>query len=92
MTSIVKMEQKHIDFMNGCADGATIWGFAEAETAREIQRFDPSFLQFIEDMDELGKYDLKVRELTGAERLPYFGCVLTHDGYAYIDRWESENK
>ncbi|ARW46094.1 hypothetical protein AAG663_22435 (plasmid) [Bacillus licheniformis] len=40
----------------------------------------------------MGKYDPMVRELTGEERLPYFGCVLTHDGFAYIDRWEEENK
>lgn len=82
-----KLEKRHIDFMNGCAGGATIWGFAEAETAREIQKFDPSFLHFIEDMDELGKYDPAVRKLTGV-----FGCVLLHDGVAYLERWESENK
>ncbi|MEC0765716.1 hypothetical protein [Bacillus atrophaeus] len=90
MTSIVKMEQKHIDLMKGCAQGATIWGRIEAVTAREIQKFDPSFLEFI-GLDELGEYDPAVRELTGAERLPYFGCVLTSDGIAYIDRWENEN-
>ena len=82
-----KLEKRHIDFMNGCASGATIFGYEDKKIAREIQKFDPSFLHFIEDMDELRKYDPAVRKLTGV-----FGCVLLHDGFAYIDRWESENK
>lgn len=89
---MTKLEKRHIDFMNDCAGGATIWDFADAEIAREIQRFDPSFLKFIEDMDELGKYDPMVAKLTGVERMPYFGCLLLHDGFSYIGKWESENK
>lgn len=83
----MKLEQKHIDFMRECSDGAIIRGCQDAETAREIQKFDPSFLHFIEDMDVLGKENPVVRKLTGV-----FGCVLLHDGVAYLERWESENK
>ncbi|MEC3796970.1 hypothetical protein ABEY46_19420 [Bacillus velezensis] len=83
----VKMEQKHIDLMKACENGATIWGYRDALLAREIQEFDPSFLKFIQDLDELGKYDPEVNKLTGAERLPYFGCILQPDGLTYVERW-----
>ncbi|MGG1453476.1 hypothetical protein ABE325_21440 [Bacillus licheniformis] len=88
----MRLEQKHIDFMNDCSGGTTVWSYEDAKIAGKILNFDPSFLHFIWDLDDMGKYDPMVRELTGEERLPYFGCVLTHDGFAYIDRWEEENK
>lgn len=61
----MRLEQKHIDFMNDCSGGTTVWSYEDAEIAREIQRFDPSFLRFIEDMDELAEYDPEVRERKG---------------------------
>ncbi|WAT23504.1 hypothetical protein O0R52_22240 (plasmid) [Bacillus halotolerans] len=93
----MRLEQKHIDFMNDCSGGTTVWNYEDAKIAVEILNFDPSFLHFIWDLDDMGKYDPMVRELTGrelrgAERLPYFRCVLSSDGIAYINRWESENK
>ncbi|MCW5196285.1 hypothetical protein SJY89_20200 [Bacillus velezensis] len=85
----MKLEQKHIDLMKACENVATIWGYGDALLAREIQKFDPSFLKFI-DNDELGKYDPEVEKLTGAERMPYFGLILQPDGLAYVERWEGE--
>lgn len=66
---IMKLEQKHIDFMKKCATGLTIKNEKDVEIAREIQKFDPFFLGFIGP-----------------------GCLLLHDGFSYISRWESENK
>ncbi|MPQ25083.1 hypothetical protein [Bacillus paralicheniformis] len=80
----MKLTQEHIQIMKDIGKGATIWGYTEAKLLREVQQFDPAFIKIV-SLDELGKYDPSVKELTGAEKLPYFG----DDGFAYIKRWKT---
>ncbi|MCY7774927.1 hypothetical protein MOE70_19960 [Bacillus licheniformis] len=84
----MKLTQEHLEIMKDIGKGATIWGYTEAKLLREVQLFDPAFIKIV-SLDELGKYDPSVKELTGAEKLPYFGAVLMPDGFAYIKRLEA---
>ncbi|MDU0070055.1 MULTISPECIES: hypothetical protein [Bacillus] len=81
----MKLTEEHFEVMEGVGFGATIWGYRDAKLLREVQQFDPSFIEIV-PLDELGKYDPTVKKLTGAERLPYFGAVITGAGFDYIEK------
>ncbi len=82
---MMELSKNHLQIMKDIGEGATIWGFMEAHLLREVQAFDPSFVKLV-PLDELEQYDPSIAGLTGADQLPYFGAVLTSDGFAYLDR------
>ncbi|ARC67264.1 hypothetical protein B14_200053 (plasmid) [Bacillus licheniformis] len=43
----MRLEQKHIDFMNDCSGGTTVWSYEDAKIAGKILNFDlSSYISF----------------------------------------------
>jgi len=84
MEEIKQLTAEHVEAMIEVGDGATIWDYVDAKLLREIGRYDKDLIEFVE-LDELRKIDPKVAKLTGAERLPYFGAVITDKGFEFLE-------
>ncbi len=58
-------------------EGATIWGYREAQLLREIQKQDRELFSVI-NVSNLE--EITGQKFNGAEQMPYFGAILTDKG------------
>ena len=67
----MKLTEKHLDAMRKVKNGADVWDPMIAKALREVQKIDPTLIDITKPMMFRG---------TGAEKMPYFGAILTHMG------------
>jgi len=84
MEEIKQLTAEHIEAMMEVCDGVTVWNYVDAKLLREIDSYDKDLIEIVE-LDELEKIDSEVAKLTGAERLPYFGAVITDKGFEFLE-------
>ncbi|MDE1407015.1 hypothetical protein NSQ93_22520 [Bacillus sp. FSL W8-0445] len=84
MEEIKQLTAEHIEAMMEVGDGVIIWNYVDAKLLREVGRYNKDLIEFVE-LDELRKIDSRVAKLTGVERLPYFGAVITDKGVEFLE-------
>lgn len=83
----MELTEKHFEVMEAVEDGATIWAYAEAKLLRELQQYNPNYITIIDNLDELARIEGK--KFNGADKLPYFGAILTDGGKRFLDLYNS---
>lgn len=82
MEKIEALTKHHYEAMGWIKEGATIFGLYEAIMLREVQAFDEELLEIL-GIAELERIENKV--YNGAERMPYFGAILTDKGRKLLE-------
>ena len=81
------LSEEHLKTMFLIQEGATIFGLKEAKLLREVEQYDSSLINIIDNMEEL-------QEIIGNEKdlydnkghLAYFGAILTEKGKEWLDK------
>ena len=72
----MKYTKEHLEAMEAVREGADVTGYLLAKTLREVEGANPEYIWIGE---RAGDYpNMK-------EKLPYFGCILTDEGRAFLD-------
>lgn len=85
-----QLSEEHLKIMFLVQEGATIFGLKEAKLLREVEQYDSSLINIIDNMEELQKIVRNEKDLysnkdpkTGL--LAYFGVILTEKGKKWLD-------
>lgn len=72
---MAKLTKKEIEAMQQVKDGADVYNYGLAGLLRSVQRKDPSLIDIGKPREYRGN---------GADRVPYFGAILTKAGQSAI--------
>lgn len=85
-----QLSEEHLKTMFLVQNGATIFGLKEAKLLREVEQYDRSLINIIDNMSELQKIvgnekDLYDNKDLKTGHLAYFGAILTEKGKKWLD-------
>lgn len=85
------LSEEHLKTMFLIQEGATIFGFKEAKLLREVEQYDSSLINIIDDMEKLQGIVGNEKELYDNKNpktghLAYFGAILTEKGQKWLDK------
>lgn len=85
-----KLNEEHLKIMFLIQDGATIFGLKQAKLLREVEQYDRSLINIIDNMSELQKIVRNEKDLYSNKDpktgfLAYFGAILTEKGKEWLD-------
>lgn len=76
MGNETKLTAAEIRELRACAEGADVWGYANAKLLRSVQTKAPHLLQIVPAMERP----------PGHMQQPYFGCIATDEGREFLAR------
>lgn len=86
-----KLNEEHLKIMFLIQNGATIFNLKKAKLLREVQQYDKTLINIIDNIEQLKQIVGNEKELydnkdpkTG--HLAYFGAILTEKGKEWLDK------
>lgn len=85
-----QLSEEHLKIMFLIQNGATIFNLKKAKLLREVQQYDKTLINIIDNMKELERIvgnekDLYDNKDPKIGHLAYFGAILTDKGKKYLD-------